>query len=608
MFRNMTLAILMFATLAVAQSTFGSFVGTVRDPSGAVIGGASVRITNKGTSAQRTATTDETGSFNVVNLDPGTYDVVVQAAGFQSSVHSDLVLTARQTVRVDATLGLGTQTEAITVNTAAEPVITTEASTLAETKTGRELVDLPIAIASRASGSTSPITTLTTQTAVQTDATGNISIAGSKPAMVSYSLDGITNSNPKMLNGATPVLAELFPSFHSIAEIRVNEVNNSAEFSGVSDVTTISKGGTNTFHGGLFENLQNSVFNARNTFSATVPKLILNDFGGYLSGPVRMGKLYNGRNQTFFYATYEGLRLRKETVLVESVPSLALRRGDLSYYTKQINAGVGQPLANNQIPLSMISPVASKALANLFPLPNAVGPTPVTNNFVYNYAAPITGNQGDIRLDQNVGPHHSLFARLSYKRRLTIVAPSGSFEIGPTASPANDVNLTLAYNFVINPTVVNEFRFGLTSEHANSQINYLSQDAAADLLGLPVPRPLAIGGGAPGFNITGFQSTNGGGVGSSWSRTGTQQVTDNLTLTKGKHTLKVGGDYRHPTGFYNNVWNGFRLGIYAFNGSVTNAAIGNPFAAFLLGYPDTTNLVSVTTPDMDASANHYAFY
>ena len=91
--------------------------------------------------------------------------------------------------------------------------------------------------------------------------------------MVSYSLDGITNSNPKMLNGTTPVLAELFPSFHSIAEIRVNEVNNSAEFSGVSDVTTISKGGTNTLHGGLFENLQNSAFNARNTFSATVPKL-----------------------------------------------------------------------------------------------------------------------------------------------------------------------------------------------------------------------------------------------------------------------------------------------------------------------------------------------
>src|SRR5215813_10844737 len=339
MFRNITLTILAFVTMASAQSTFGSFVGTVRDPSGAVIAGATVRVTNKGTTAQRTATTDETGSFNVVNLDPGTYDIVVQAAGFQPSKHSDLVLTARQTVRVDSTLGLGTQTEAITVNTAAEPVITTEVSSLAETKTGRELVDLPVALASRASGSTSPITTLTTQTGVQTDASGNISIAGSKPAMVSYSLDGITNSNPKMVNGTTPVLAELFPSFSSIAEIRVSEVNNSAEFSGVSDVTTISKGGTNAWHGGLFENLQNTAFNARNTFSATVPKLIMNDFGASIAGPVVLPHLYNGHNKTFFFATYEGLRLHKETVLVESVPSLALRQGNLSYYTKQIDAG-----------------------------------------------------------------------------------------------------------------------------------------------------------------------------------------------------------------------------------------------------------------------------
>src|SRR5207249_8607668 len=128
--------------------------------------------------------------------------------------------------------------------------------------------------------------------------------------------------------------------------------------SGVSDVTTISKGGTNTLHGGLFENLQNSAFNARNTFSATVPTLRLNDFGGYLGGPVRMGKLYDGRNKTFFYVTYEGLRLPKETVLVENVPSLALRQGDLSFYRTTIkDPATGQPYPNNQIPQSQITPL-----------------------------------------------------------------------------------------------------------------------------------------------------------------------------------------------------------------------------------------------------------
>ena len=607
MVRNITLTILMFATLAVAQSTFGSFVGTVRDPSGAVIGGASVRITNKGTSAQRTATTDETGSFNVVNLDPGTYDVVVEAPGFQSSVHSDLVLTARQTARVDATLGLGAQTEAITVNTAAEPVITTDLSALAETKTGRELVDLPIAIASRAAGSTSPITTLTTQTGVQTDAAGNISIAGSKPAMVSYSLDGITNSNPKMVNGATPVLSELFPSFNSIAEIRVSEINNSAEFSGVSDVTTISKGGTNSFHGGLFENSQNTVFNARNTFSATVPKLILNDFGGYLGGPVRLGKLYQGRDKTFFYGTYEGLRLPKETVLIESVPSLALRQGDLSFYKTVIKDPTnGQPFQNNQI--TNITPLAQTVLQNLFPLPNATGPNAVTNNFVYNYPAPLNSNQEDIRLDHNISSHQTIFARLSYKRRLNTTAPSGSYFLGPTTVTSNDVNLTVAHNFVISPALVNEFRFGFSTDHTRNAQHYMSQDAAATFFGLAVPRPLAPGAGAPNFVITGFQSTSGGGFYDQVSRAGTTQIIDNVTYVAGTHSVKVGVDYRHPSGYYDGVWAGFRLGTYRFTGSVSNSIIGNPFAAFLLGVPDQTNLVTVTTPNMDAYSNHYALY
>jgi hypothetical protein len=606
MLRNIAFSMLAFATLAAAQSTFGSFVGTVRDPSGAVIGGAMVQVTNKGTSAQRTATTDENGSFNVVNLDPGTYDIIVEAPGFQRSVHSNLVLTARQTARVDATLGLGAQTEAITVNTAAEPVITTEVSALAETKSGRELVDLPIAIASRAAGSTSPITTLTTQTGVQTDTSGNISIAGSKPAMVSFSLDGITNSNPKMVNGAAPVLTELFPSFNSIAEIRVSEINNSAEFSGVSDVTTISKGGTNAFHGGLFENLQNNFFNARNTFSATVPKLILNDFGGNVSGPVRLGKLYEGRNRTFFFATYEGLQLPKETVLVESVPSLALRQGDLSFYKTVIkDPTTGQPFTNNQIP---ITPLAQTVLQNLFPLPNAIGPNAVTNNFVKNYPAPLTSNQGDIRIDHNLHSRQTVFARFSYKRRLNTTAPSGSYFLGPTTATSNDANLTVAHNFVINSAMVNEFRFGFSSDHTGTTQHYMSQDAAATLFGLAVPRPLAPGAGAPNFSITGFQATSGGGFYDQISRASTLQIINNFTYVKGTHNVKVGADYRHPSGFYDGVWAGFRLGTYRFTSSVTNSIIGNPFAAFLLGIPDQTNLVTVTTPDMDAYSNHYALY
>jgi hypothetical protein len=598
---------------AEAQSTFGTFVGTVHDPSGAVVGGATVQITNQGTSTQRSVKTDSSGSYSIVNVEPGNYEVVFEAPGFQRTTYSNIALTAREAVRVDGALSLTAQSQAVSVAATAAP-ITTDASNLAEIQTGRELNDLPVAVASRASGSTSPYQTFALQTGVQTDQNGQISVAGTKPSMISYSLDGISNADTRGINGAAPILTELYPSFSSIDEIRVSEVGNSAEYGGVSDITLISKGGTNEVHGGFFENLQNTDFNARNTFSPTVPQEVMNDFGVSIGGPVVLPHIYNGHNKTFFFATYEGLRLAQQSVLVENVPSLALRQGDLSYYGGPITNGAGVPFANNQIPASMISPVAQKVLQYLFPLPNAIGPNPVTNNFVDNFPSPITSNQGDIRLDQNFGSRQSFFARLTYKRRLSILPPGGgfggAFEIGPTYSPANDFNLTLAYNFVITPTIVNEFRFGVSTEHSDSQINYLSQDAAADLFGIPAPRPLAIGGGVPNIMINGFQSTGGGGVGSSWARTGTDQVTDNITVIRGNHTAKFGGDYRHLTGFYNNVWNGFRLGWYFFNGSVTNFGnpAADPYAAFLLGYPDETDLVEVTSPNMEAYANHYAFY
>ena len=248
-------------------------------------------------------------------------------------------------------------------------VINTEVSNIAETKTGRELVDLPVAIATRSGGSTSPISTLTTQPGVQTDGSGNISVAGTKPAMLSVSIDGISSTGGRAASGsAGGPISEMFPSFNSIAEIRVSEVNNAAEYGGVSDITTISKSGSNVFHGGAFENIQNSDLNARNLFASTKPVVKLNDFGGYAGGKI-------WKDRTFFFASYEGLRLPKQSVIVDSVPSVALRSGDLSAYSAPVyQPGTGVPYPGNQIPSSQISPVALNALTYLFPLPNTGAP------------------------------------------------------------------------------------------------------------------------------------------------------------------------------------------------------------------------------------------
>ena len=255
----------------LSQSTYGTIVGTVRDQSGALIPGCIVTVENTDTSVRRSAVADDAGSYVAPNLEPGTYKVKMEMPGFQVVEYANVQLMARQTIRIDGQISVASQVESVNVTTEAAPVINTEVSSIAETKTGRELVELPVAVTARSTGSTSPLSTLTSQPGVQTDASGNISVVGSKPSMLSTSIDGISSIGPR----TSAPLAELFPSFNSIAEIRVSEVNNTAEFGGISDITTISKGGTNSLHGGLFENLQNTVLNARNPFSSTRPKTIM---------------------------------------------------------------------------------------------------------------------------------------------------------------------------------------------------------------------------------------------------------------------------------------------------------------------------------------------
>src|SRR6516162_2498347 len=354
------------SSLAFGQSTFGTILGTVHDTSGAVMPGCAVTAENVGTSAKRSTVTDETGSYSVQNLEPGTYTVKIELPGFQVTEFTSIVLTARQTIRLDGTMKVATQAETVSVTADAAPVINTEVSNIAETKTSLELIELPAALTARSTGSTSALTTLTMQPGVQTDASGNISVVGGKPAMLSTSIDGISSMAPR----SSAPMAELFPSNDSIAEIRVSEVNNSAEFSGVSDITTISKSGNNSYHGGLSEEHVNTVLNAANPILHSRSKTLMNDFGFFIGGPVSVPHLYSGKDKTFFFLAAEGLRLPKEQPLLESVPSLALRSGDLSVYSNQIKDPNGGVFVNNQIDPGRISAISKNVMKYFFPLPN----------------------------------------------------------------------------------------------------------------------------------------------------------------------------------------------------------------------------------------------
>src|SRR5271154_845881 len=529
------------------------------------------------------------------------YQLKITAPGFQQFVR-DIELTARETVRLDGIMSVAGQTQTVSVEAGA-PVVNTDVSNIAETKSGRELIDLPVAIATRAGGSTSPLSTLTAQPGVQTDAAGNISVAGTKPGMLSASIDGISNTGPRT-NGP---IVEMFPAFNSIAEIRVSEVNNSAEFGGVSDITTITKSGTNSLHGGAFENIQNSDMNARNEFASVKPIIKLNDFGGFLGGKI-------WKDRTFYFMSYEGLRLPRTSTIDDSVPSVALRNGDLSAYSTPIYMpGTTTPFVGNQIPKSMISSVSANALTYLFPLPNAGAPNALANNFVENLPTSISSDQADMRIDQIINSKITIFARGTYKVRSVLAVPTGTPLLGPFSQPERDFGYVIAFNWIIKPNLINEVRGGFNGNHYATVIsdsgsaNYVKE---IGLVGLPQPYPTS--GAAPWFNISGFQAT--GGTSGSVSRAGTRQILDSLTWIKGSHTVKFGADYRYLTAHGQNVYDNYELGQYAFSGAVTGtqgakgAYIGNPFGAFLLGIPDKTYLDTNVQDKLDGYDPAYAFY
>jgi len=590
------------ATFAQAQSTFGTILGTVRDTSGALIPGAEVTLTSVGTAVQRHMNTDAEGNFSFKNVEVGQYALTLSEPGFDSASIPAFQLTARETRRADVALKPGAESQTVIVADQAIPVITTDVSSLAETKVGEELVELPIAIYSRSAGSTSPISTLTTEAGVQTDDNGQLAVMGTTAALLSVTIDGISSLGVEF---SGPV-NEMFPSFNSIEEIRVSESNNNAEFSGVADITTVSKAGTNAFHGGAFENHENSFFNAGDPFAISKPKIIMNDFGATLGGPLRLPLLWSGSKPAFFFISYEGLRLPRETPLLLSVPSAAMRTGDLTDYYGSSSAVSVTPSA-----------VSAAVLKYLYPTPNYGAAGSYSNNYQNNFHAPISANQGDVRIDKTISGRQSLFARFSYKNRQVITAPSegcvitycaeaGSPLMGGFNTPEIDEGLTFAHNFVFTPQLLNEFRGGFNAQHTSETQSFSTADILAKT-GMTALQPDLLYSEAPEIQISGFMSTGAGNPGT--QRGQIAELLDNVSWTHRNHSFKFGMDFKRITDHDDNVYGNYRSGWYVFNGdSRVGQDIGDPYTAFLLGYPDYVEVSKTNNPLMNGRGYSYAWF
>lgn len=582
---------------AAAQSTFGSILGTVKDASGSVIPNATVKITNVDENTVRNVQANSNGDYEAVNMKPGRYKVEVTASGFQTFTTSEVMLAARQTLRVDAALSTGQLTMQVDV-TANAGAIATETQTISSSFESQKILNLP-ANYRGAGGSTSPYGLIAALPGVQSDNGGAFSIQGALPSQSQFSLDGISTTN---VTGNSP-LRNAFPSAESIAEIKVQGVGNAAEYGQVGDVTTISKSGTNDYHATAFWFHQNRALDAKAYGALTKPQKISNDFGVSGGGPVRLPWLYDGKDRTFFFGTYEGLRFPRGTTIQNTVPTQAMRNGDFSGLANVTvrDPLTGQPFAGNRIPDNRISSI-SKAILSLYPLPNVSDPDRFrVANYIRNSSSSINSDQYDIRIDHNLTSKQSVFSRWTWKE-ISQDSPN-NLSLPSNTAFDNYKILVASHNYAITPRLLNEARFGMTLNDSGTAFPFDGRDFT-NKLGFTGIGPNFPFNGLPNIDFSGDITDLNRNRADGASQSRTFQFNNNLTWTKGRHTTKYGFDVRwiravSPLGFIGADNYG--------NSSFNNTFSGNDFGDFLLGTPIRTSF-AIIQQDNDGRTTHYHFF
>ncbi|MGH9404290.1 MAG: carboxypeptidase regulatory-like domain-containing protein [Terriglobia bacterium] len=599
-------ALVLCAAPLGAQSTLGTLLGTVKDTTGAVVPGARVVITNTDEGSSRSVTSDASGNYELVDVKPGYYMVRVSKPGFQTSQITGLLLAARQTLRADVALPVGQITQSVTVKGSTMGVIATDTSTVSSSFGQLQITNLPTNYRASANGN-SPYYLLTVLPGIQSDNSGNLAIQGALQSQSQFSVDGISTTD---VTGNSP-LRNAFPSAEAIAEMRVQGVGAPAEYGDPADVTTISRSGTNALHGSLFEYLQNSALDAIPLGATSKPKKVANDFGGSLGGPVVIPHLYNGRNKSFFYADFEAFRLPRTGVVQNTVPTQAMRGGDLSTFCPEgFTSGVcnnpanqiyqlnGQPYANNQIPAGSISPIAQKILS-LYPLPN-IKSNFTNDNFNTNRPANLSSNTFDVRGDQYFGTKLSVYGRYTFKN-INQLSPQEL--LFPSSTNFDHYRLlVISATDTLRPTLLDEFRFGFTN-NPSGNANAFKGAAFTSALALQNINNLWWNG-APEIDFSGQTTNESVDRLNSTGQSRTVEFLDDLTWIHGGHTFKFGGDtlaIRAVTSL--GFFGADNYGTFSFNGLFT----GNDFSDFLLGLPEEADLDNVTN-DNDGRSRHWAFY
>jgi hypothetical protein len=547
-------------------------------PAGAPIGGAVLT----GTVLDQAGSTVPDGTYLVPGLSPGLYAASVELNGFRPLTHDGVRLATGETVRLDLRLEIGAVVEAVTVSADA-PLLRSETSALGQVIDNRRIVDLPlngrsfITLATLAPGIAVP----------PPPAAPFPRINGGRPRTNEYLFDGISVLQPE------PGQVAFFPNVDAIQEFKIESNSPPAEFGrfngGVVNLTT--KSGSNAFRGSAFEFLRHESLNARNVFastSAVKPQFRRNQFGGVLGGPLR-------RDQTFFFADYQGQRQTIGRTVISTVPTQLQRQGTFTEAIAGRVPAIYDPATGtsrsqfpgNVVPLDRMDPVA-RALLERYPLPTSPG---TANNYRRVGNETVDQDQFSVRVDHRfAGNRDQVFARVTMFREQFLPVtpfPDGSGVTTGTLGPQDTAASSFAssYQRTFTGNVFNELRIGDTRRSVDRTAAQLGGSASATL-GLPgIPSDARFPDTLPTFLIGGYQQLGSPPNTASNFNTSVTQMADSLTWLKGSHTFKIGADLRWER--LNVLQPPSPTGTFTFSNLFTDlpgvANTGTPLASFLIG-------------------------
>jgi hypothetical protein len=564
-----------------AQTTFGTITGTVADGSGAVVPNATVTVTNIETNYENSTQSNESGTYTLPQLRAGSYVLNASAAGFKEFRTEKILIAARDIRRIDVKLDVTTISTSVDVSAGAT-LIETETARIRNIKNFDTLATVPL--------NARWVWAFLNLSSNVISGPEGYRFGGARQDQVNWTVDG-TSFN----DGVGNVIGAQGNYIESFQEMNIGVANNSAEFGSPGQFTVTSKSGTNVVHGSAADYYSTPWFRARNPFALARGTGVNHLYAGSLGGPVVLPKIYNGRNKTFVFGSYEGsIGGDSTTTFNPTVPLESWRNGDFSGLLPGVviyDPTTKKPFDGNKIPTDRINPVAQKIQNRFYPLPNFGSTTTlVSQNYRQNvtraWDAPI---MWVIRGDHRFSERDFIFARVTSTRGPNTPYEGNLPTIGQRKQRRDTRTITGSYTHMFRPDLVNEARYGMVVNN---------NPVAGPINGLDMVNELGLVGLAPDLpNVSGLLKINWSGLGlqaisqadytNPGFRNHGEQFQDHVSWFKGRHTIKAGfeinriewDDYLAASALFGNL---------TFSNQFTNGGItgqGNAYADFLLGLP-----------------------